>query len=235
MAFAETQDVASLQCRAKQSQSAGRTPFACETKPTGITGAVRSVPARAYFSREQASVTPCGVTTNEVDHVKQSQLSCRADGGHGPPHTSAVDSDKQSQCPAQGPSASVETQYLASPPAGAGTRASTTEPAPSSCQTKPTEADRSASRGSEMAFAETQDIASLQQRCDEQSQSGDRFPRRAKRSRRRQPGSLDRNDLRRVCHDLVVHPWWLPDGYSVELRVVCSYNPAFSKLLCMKG
>jgi len=56
--------------------------------------------------------TPCGVTTNGLDSAKQSQRSCRRDGGHSPPYANVVDSTKQSQ-PAENPT----------------------------CETKPTEAD----------------------------------------------------------------------------------------------
>jgi len=79
----------------------------CETKPTVAAGAVCRVPARAYEE------TPCGVTTNGVSYVKQSQRvcanrcevfcrkqvvlvrqtlrnkanpACRDDGGHSPPY-----------------------------------------------------------------------------------------------------------------------------------------------------
>ncbi len=83
---------------------AGTDYSACETKPTEAAGAVRNVPVRAYHGAQppSAGTTVEGggascVATNGTDSAKQSQLSCRTDGGHSPPYHSEADPAKQSQ------------------------------------------------------------------------------------------------------------------------------------------
>ena len=109
------------------------------SKKQGVASGTDSLVGAGFKPALPASAeTPHGVTTNGVDSVKQSQ------------------------CPAQEPSAPVETQHLASPSPAAGTCDSTPEPEPSLRQTKPTEAAGSVSDGPGVAFAETQNVASLQ-------------------------------------------------------------------------
>jgi len=108
---------------------------------------------------------------------RASQFLYEANDGHSPPYQNRA---KQSQPPREahppGQPLLVETQYLASPPTGPETPAPTagpsrTGPAPSLCETKPTEAAGAAGSGPVMAFGETQDIASLQEGADSAKQS----------------------------------------------------------------
>ena len=137
------------------------------------------LPARTtvYSCRGQTSVTPFGVTISAEQSVcsvparaypvaRPSSAEITAGGG-----APSVDSVKQSQRPAQVQFAPVETQHLVSPSAQTRMQPSTTGPAHSLCQTKPTEACATAGDVTGMAFAETQDTASLQQSGDKQSQS----------------------------------------------------------------
>ena len=123
-----------------QAPTAGPDPSPCETKPTEAVGAPGIT--------AEGGGAPCA-----VDSVKQSQpgggrgrrrlrnADSAAQEPFGTPEPAGASSVKQSQTPDQGQSVPpVETQYLASPSPEPGTQAPTAEPAPSACQTKPTEA-----------------------------------------------------------------------------------------------
>ena len=144
---------------------------------TDCGGNAMTSPAKIGVNRRHAerSAGPCmaegraGVAGNAI----QRDPPPGTDRGHSPSYTGDAYAVKQSHGPVQGPPvvlSSVETQYLASLSPQTKTAVSTTEPTLLSCQTKPTEAGGSIGRGSGMAFAETQDIASLRRR-DRQSQS----------------------------------------------------------------
>ena len=108
------------------------------------------------------------------DSVKQSQRPCRTHGGHSPPCQNAAGCAKQSQFPADGQSAPVETRYPASWPSKPVTQAPITELISPTRQTNPTGAVGSVCRVPARAFAETKNVASLQgDDCAKQSQSAE--------------------------------------------------------------
>ena len=68
------------------------------SKKQGVASGTDSLVGAGFKPALPASgETPDSVTTNGTDSVKQSQLSCRTDGGHSPPYASQADSAKQSQ------------------------------------------------------------------------------------------------------------------------------------------
>ena len=91
-------------------------------KANAAAEAVCSGPARAcpVAQPPTAGITAAGggapcVTANGGERAKQSQRSCRTDGGHSPPCTGRADLAKQSQSPTPRRFVfPVETQYLAS-------------------------------------------------------------------------------------------------------------------------
>jgi hypothetical protein len=152
----ETQHLASPPAPSATKESArADSDLPCETKPMELVGSACSVPARAYPepAEEASEETPCGVTTN----ARQSQS---ADDPHGHP---------------------VETQNVASLPAGPATKEPARADSDLPCETKPIEPAGSVCSVPARAYPEPAEEASEETPCGvttnaRQSQSADNAP-----------------------------------------------------------